>query len=164
MVYTGNMLKVVYAFFVGLLLAIFVGVGISTFYTAPQPPREPIYGRPAAQTDAEIDKAQQEAVAAQEEYSKQVSTYNRNVSIIALVAAVVFVAAGLMLASRINILSDGLLLGGVFTLIYSLGRGFMTDENTYRFMIVTAGLVVALVLGYIKFIKPEQKTTAKARR
>lgn len=157
------MLKVVYAFFVGILLSIFVGIGISTFYPAPTPPESPaIYQRSDIKADdPEFKRQEAEFTAAQKQYNQDSSTYNRNVSIISLIAAVVFLSGGLLLASRIHILSDGLVLGGVFTLVYSLGRGFMTDENTYRFVVVTIGLLVVLALGYLKFIKPTKTTTKK---
>jgi hypothetical protein len=158
------MLKVVYAFFVGILLAFFVGVGVSTFYTEPTYPTAPsIYSRPVVDpNDADFKAQEADYNKAQEQYNKDISTYNRNVSIITLVWAVLFLSIGLILASRIHVISDGLLLGGVFTLIYSLFRGFISQENSYRFGIITVGLIVALVLGYIKFIKPEQ--TGKKKR
>ncbi len=160
------MLKVIYAFFVGILLAIFVGVGISTFYVEPKYPTTPeIYTKAVVDpNDAEFRAKEADYNKAQEQYNKDISDYNRNVSIIALVSAVLFLTIGLLLASRIHVISDGLLLGGVFTLIYSLFRGFISQENAYRFSIVTVGLIVALVLGYIKFIKPEQAKLAKNKR
>src|SRR5687768_11545642 len=153
------MLKVIYAFFVGILLAIFVGVGISTFYPEPKAPETPaIYTKASVDpTTAEFKEQEAAFTEAQKKYSKDVSDYNRNVSIISLVTAVAFLTVGLLMSARIHVLSDGLLLGGVFTLIYGLIRGFISEENTFRFIIVTVGLIVAMVLGYIKFIKPEQK-------
>lgn len=160
------MLKVIYAFFVGILLSIFVGVGISTFYPEPQPPETPtIYTRANLDTTSTEFKEQEAAYnEAQKQYSKDVSDYNRNISIIALVAAVLFMSVGMLLSSKLHVLSDGLLLGGVFTLIYSLFRGFISEENTYRFVIVSIGLVIALVLGYVKFIMPETKSASKKKR
>lgn len=159
------MLKIVYAFFVGILLAIFVGVGISTFYPEPKAPDAPIYTKAITNPDDPVineqDAAYQEA---SKQYYKEINTYNRNVSIIALVAAVVMLVIGLVMASRIDILSESLLLGGVLTLIYSLARGFMNDENTFRFTIVSVGLVAAITVGYFKFVAPiakQAKTKSK---
>ncbi|HEY3374155.1 MAG TPA: hypothetical protein VGK02_03715 [Candidatus Aquicultor sp.] len=45
------------------------------------------------------------------------------------------------------------MLGGLFTLGYAVGRGFATDDK-FRFVAVSAGLAIALVLGYIELIQP----------
>jgi apolipoprotein N-acyltransferase len=54
------------------------------------------------------------------------------------------------------------ILVGVFTLLYSVIRGFGTEDNMFRFIIVAIGFVISLVLGYIKFIQPSQKSVRKA--
>jgi len=56
---------------------------------------------------------------------------------------------------KIEILTDGFLLGGLLTLLYAIVRGFGSDDNKFRFLMVTVGLIVALILGYIKFIRPK---------
>lgn len=159
------MLKVIYAFFVGILLSIFVAVGISTFYPEPEAPQASSFYQRSQADPNSVEFKQQEAAYTAElnKHNEQLAAYNRNVSIIALVAAIVFVGIGLVFASRIQVVSDGLLLGGVFTLIYSIARGFMNDENSFRFVIVTAGLVIALVLGYFKFIKSGSKKAARKK-
>ena len=63
-------------------------------------------------------------------------------------------ASGLLLAEKLDAIADGLLIGGLFTLVYSIGWGFSAEDNTYRFLVVTVGLLVALGLGYAKFIAP----------
>lgn len=53
-------------------------------------------------------------------------------------------------------IADGVLLGGVLTLLYSIVRGFGSQDTMFRFVVVSIGLVIALLLGYIKFIKPNK--------
>ena len=53
-------------------------------------------------------------------------------------------------------IADGILLGGVFVTAYGIIRGLMSDSSEFRFLIITIGLIVALVLGYIKFIRPKK--------
>jgi hypothetical protein len=53
-------------------------------------------------------------------------------------------------------IADGILLGGVFTTMYSIMRGLMTENSQFRFLIVTVGIIIAFVLGYVKFIKPKE--------
>lgn len=83
--------------------------------------------------------------------------YNRNVTIIAVIAAIILVIASLTLFKEILLIADGILLGGVFTLIYSIIRGFSAEDSRFQFVVVTIGLIISLVLGYIKFIRPASK-------
>lgn len=156
------MLKIAYSFFLGILLAVFVGVGIAAFYTQPSSPKFPeelnmINKEPTT----EQQQMQKAFDTKQQAWEEKMKPYNRNVSLIALVAAVTFVAIGLIFEERIKVLADGLVLGGVFTLLYSIGRGFAAQNAKYSFMIVSIGLAIALILGYLRFIKPESHTPAK---
>jgi hypothetical protein len=53
-------------------------------------------------------------------------------------------------------MADGILLGGVFTAAYSIIRGLMSEDSRFRFLIVAVGLAIALILGYLKFIRPKE--------
>lgn len=152
------MLKFIYSFFLGLLLVIFVGMGVATFYPAPKAPEYPTTLTQRADPgytpeEKKIDAAYQKQ---SQDYNKKFQAYNRNVSIIVLVAAIVLLVVSLMLHSRISVLADGLLLGGTFTLVYSIGRSFASEDPKYSFVVVSVGLVVTLAVGYLKFIKPQQ--------
>lgn len=149
------MLKVVYSLFLGIILAIFVGVGISAFYQAPQYPDPPDTIKYGA-----VDEPDEEYLAAQRQYDEQnnqvqqqMDDYSRNVSIIATVIAVAFLAVGLVYSHRIDVIADGVLLGGIFTLLYSMGRGLASGDEIYRFLIISVGVAVALFLGYWRFVK-----------
>jgi hypothetical protein len=149
------MLKIIYTIFLGLLLAIFIGVGAATFYPAPQSPEPPlIYERPVENLTPQQEREEANFRQEQEKFQNQLSSYNRNISIITFVAAMLFLVISLALAPKVDVISDGLLLGGTLTLVYSLGRGLVSQDSTYRFLIISMGLAVALILGYIKFIKP----------
>lgn len=151
------MLKVIYTFFLGIILALFVGVGVSVFMNAPewpQPPTSIKYG-----TNGELSEQDR---ATQEEYDRQIQAhqeveqrYNRNVSIVVTAFAVLFLAVGVGLSHKLDVLADGVLLGGVFTLLYAIGRGLASDDEIYRFIVVSVGLFTALGLGWWKFVKPQ---------
>lgn len=156
-------LKFIYTLFIGILLALFVGFGIAAFYEEPKYPEPPMslkYPSPIYPESKEVsfsaqitrDQIRQEKI--QKEFQKNIEIYNRNVSVIGLTAAIIFLTISLTLAQKLLLISDGLLLGGVFTLLYSIGRGFASHDNKFQFVTVAIGLVVSLVLGYIKFIKP----------
>jgi len=94
-------------------------------------------------------------------YNKQLKDYNRNVAMITLGAAVLLLAVGLLLESRAGIFADGLLLGGTFTLLYSIGRSFAGDDPKYSFTVVSAGLLVTMIVGYLKFVNPPKSAKKK---
>jgi hypothetical protein len=156
-------LEVIYTLFISILIVLFFSLGIAAFYTEPQYPEYPermmtIYNDAQGKelTDVEkqeISTLQKELDEKSEEYENQISVYNRNVSIITLALAVFALAISLLFLENIKILSNGLMLGGVFTLIYSMIRGFMVDNIKITFAIVSVGLAVSIFLGYIKFIK-----------
>lgn len=149
------MVKVIYSFFLGLLLACFVGFGINTFYPAPAAPAEPNFGyvekeglnqaQQAVQTAYEKDRHNYE--------TNQLNPYNRNVSIIALGASVIFIALSLLLNKWNSTLADSAALGGIFTLIYSLGRAAAANNSGFSFAAVTIGLAMVLLLGYLRFVR-----------
>lgn len=146
-------LKIVYTFFVGIMLALFVGFGIDTFYAEPEYPSMLEYGYQKELTDAQIE----ELNAAQEEYGLAVQGYNRAVSIISTVAAVLLLGLSLLLERRNRVLTNGVMLGGLFTLIYGVGRGFASGDSTTTFITVTVGLAVVIFLGYRRFGRHEER-------
>lgn len=157
-------LKLLYTLLIGIFVAVFVGVGIAAFYPQlkyPDPPISMKYGftepekggKISDEAKVEMEKFDKE----QKDYQIKSQTYNRNVSILALVFSIVIVVISLTLFKKIYLIADGLLLGGVLTLLYSVIRGFGSDDNMFRFIVVSTGLVISLVLGYVKFIAPMKK-------
>ncbi len=153
-------IRIIYTFLVGIFLAIFVGVGIAAFYKEPTYPEMPAvlkYCTSEAKNVGEFTefKAQAEAFdKAELAFRDQEKTYNRNVAIIAIISATILVVASLTLLKKIYLIADGILLGGVFTLIYSVMRGFGAQDTMFQFFVVSVGLIISLVLGYVKFISP----------
>jgi len=155
------LIRYIYTVFVGILIALFVGVGISVFYAQPAAPKYPteltyMQKEPTAQQQALQNKFDTD----QEAYNLKMKPYNRNVSIITLVIAVLLVGIGLLLNDKMRVIADGVTLGGVFTLVYSIGRGFASGNSKYSFLVVSVGLIVTIALGYIRFIKPSASKKA----
>ena len=164
-----KILKIVYTFFLGIILALFVGLGISTFYPAPTAPEYPrelsSYSKePTIEQTAEQQKNQQKFDDEQRSYSEKVQPYNRNVSIIALVTAVILVGLSLLFEKFNKVIANGVMLGGLFTLLYSLGRGLASEDTKYTFIAATVGLLIALYLGYRRFSYDADKKPAKLAR
>lgn len=151
---SNKLLRFIYTLFLGALLAVFVGVGINAFYAAPQPPQYPAVIGPE-KTAPDVSTQRQYEVQSKA-YESASQAYNRNVSIIALAAAVGFVAASLVAEKRTKTIADGVMLGGLFTLLYSIGRSFASANNKYMFLVVTISLCLVLYLGYHRFSRVAQ--------
>src|SRR5437868_7825907 len=95
-------LRYIYILFLGILLALFVGVGIAAFYQQPpSPTTKPIYPYPAtAKPGSPDEKAYIEQENANQKqydlYNQQSKEYSRNVSIIALAASMIFLLVSLV--------------------------------------------------------------------
>ena len=162
-------LKLVYTIFIGVLLSIFVGVGIAAFYSEPEHPETPtllkLYKLPTDPSrdptiSAQLQYEQEAFDEVLKTYEEKMEEYNKNVSIISLVAAILILVISLMLFRKLLIIADGLLIGGVITLLYSVVRVFGSGDDKLRFLVVAVGLVVSLILGYLKFITEPKKTRA----
>ncbi|MEI6533515.1 MAG: hypothetical protein WCO06_06815 [Candidatus Roizmanbacteria bacterium] len=160
-------IKYAYIVFIGVLFATFVGVGIAAFYKGPISPDYPAslsVPRSISTSSAQL----QDQIVLQEKYNKESKsyqkaqeTYDRNVSIISVIIAIIVLVSTLYLLKQIPVIADGLLLGAVLTLIYSIIRGFSSGDDAFRFFVVTIGLIVSLILGYIKFIQPNESNKVK---
>lgn len=159
------MIRYIYTFFVGLFLVIFIGMGIEVFYESPKPPTEPSWFSSPSMPNkepSEEQKTEEKAYqAAMTNFEKTVkSDHNRNVSLIVLCCAVIVLAIALIFDKKLGTVADGLLLGGIFTLLYGIGRGFEVDSNKFRFLVATIGLAVTIILGFIKFAPRIKASTA----
>ncbi len=151
-----KVLSLVYTFFLGLLIALFVGFGVDTFYAGPTMPEYPsslnTYGKD--QPSAEQLAKQKEYDQKFERYNKDQKPYNRNVSIIVLVASVLLMAASIAYERRIQVIANGVMMGGLFSLLYSIGRGLASEDSKYVFVVLCVGLAIVLYLGYRRFVTP----------
>ncbi len=153
------MIKFIYTLFLALLVALFVGLGIDAFYPGPKAPNYPFelnQVKQGCEQTIEQQMLEKEFSKAQEKYMEESKIYNRNVSIISLVASIIILVLSLTLLTKIKMIADGILLGGVFATMYSIMRGLMSENSQFRFLLVIVGLIIALALGYIKFIRPKE--------
>lgn len=142
-----SVLKIVYTFFVGVMLALFIGFGIDTFYPAPEYPDALAYGWEREPTDAEITEMNK----LQQEFDTATENYNLTVSIIVTIAAVGLVGLSLLLEKRNRVLTNGVMLGGLFSLVYGVGRGFASGNSAATFTTIAVGLAVVVFLGFRRF-------------
>lgn len=161
-----RLLTFIYTLFLGVLLAIFIGVGVNTFYPTPEGPEYPTELQSYAKEPTEEQIAQQRAFDEQvRAHEESLQPYSRNVSIITLSAAVILLGLSMYLERRkIAVLADGVMLGGLFTLLYALGRGFASQDSKYTFVVITIALALVLYLGYHRFVRPHPAPKASKRK
>jgi len=156
-----SILRAIYSLFLAFFLVFFVGLGIEFFYPsekAPEYPSELNYKTSEVFTQKQKD-LQEKYDSDVRSYEASQGDYNRNVSIIAICASIILMTLGLIVVPKMNLFSDGFLTGGLFALIYGIGRGIGSGDNKYRFVVVTVGLLVVMILGYLKF---SEKKTSKS--
>jgi hypothetical protein len=164
----GSALRTIFTFFLGLMLSAFAGVGVYTFHPPPEQfdsqvrdfgrrEQEIRNSRPeneltAADRDQiqEIDRQRNEAIDAATEARK---AWGRSTSVILIVFATLGMAVSLVRADQLPVISNGLLLGGVFTMLYGVGWIVASDRSITRFLVMTVALVITLGLGYLRFVR-----------
>ncbi|MEX1052159.1 MAG: hypothetical protein WEC83_02090 [Patescibacteria group bacterium] len=155
------MLKTLYVIAIGLLFAGVVGFGFSAFYPAPQYPETPVELRYPSVSGELTDqqKAAQEKYDAESKMSQDsFEDYNRNISIGLIIVAMITLSVSIMGLGKIEMIGDGLTLGGVFTLLYGLGRAMAAGDEKIRFFAVLFGLAVLLFLTYWKYLRGQKNS------
>lgn len=117
-------LQTIFAIFLGLVLVAFVWIGLLTFY--PQPNWS-------------------------EGGDKAIEAWQLTSGILLLLIATAISAISLILPARLEVISNGLLIGGIFTMLSSVGVAFTLEGNGVRFAVVTAALVITVGIGYLRF-------------
>jgi hypothetical protein len=140
------MLAMIYTLALGLIVCAFVEIGLYTFLKEPESPW------PDGYEPAETYEEKQKLAERQNIYNEAIQRRNGIVTVLSLVFATALLAISLLTSARLGVLSNGILLGGVFTLLYGVGLGIRTGGRILRFVVATISLVVALALGYIKFV------------
>lgn len=165
----GTGLQTIFGFFLGLMVTSFIGVGVYTFYPPPDRPyRDRITALSRQQQEiratkapdnltpeerANIQELQRQIEALQDESRVAGEGWGRKTSIILIAFATLAMAVSLLKAVQLPVISNGLLLGGVFTMIYGVGWIIATDASTMRFFVMTAALAITLGLGYVRFVR-----------
>jgi len=170
-------LRTIFSFFLGLMLTAFAGVGVYTFYPPPEEfstqirelnRREEIIrdSRPADQLTeedrAQIREVNQERYALQDALREAQRPWGRTTSIILMVTATLAMAVSLIRAGQLPVISNGLLLGGVFTMLYGVGWIIATDVSKARFAVMAIALAITLALGYLRFVRNGKGAPDKA--
>ncbi|MGE0812670.1 MAG: hypothetical protein AB7O28_08920 [Vicinamibacterales bacterium] len=166
---TGTGLSTIFAIFLGLMVTAFVGVGVYTFYP---PPRTLFEDRLTdldrrhqavaaskapdqltAEDRAEMQRLTDERNALMDQSREATEVWGFRTSLILIVLATLAMAVSLVRAATLPVVSSGLLLGGVFTMVYGTGWIVATDTSLARFFVITAALAITIALGYVRFVR-----------
>jgi hypothetical protein len=162
-------LQTIFSFFLGLMVLAFVGVGVNTFYPQPaetnQKQQQAISRKIEAlgvktsnrslnaTEQAEMTRLQDEQNALQDKTDAQMKQWARNTSIILVLFATLVMGISLLLSEQLRVISNGLLLGGLFIMVYGVGWVIFSGNSTARFFVILFALAVTLALGYVKFVR-----------
>ena len=163
-------LQSLYALFLGGIITAFLVVGLLTFFPEPsdaaridelQDRQNEINDCYYVASDCTLTPAQQQELKQIEDeldelYSNQdtqTKAHNRVFGVVLIVFATGLLALSLVRWDRAIVLSNGLLLGGLFTMVGGIGVTISTGDGVARFLILSLALAVTVGLGYLRFAR-----------
>jgi len=160
-------LQTIFSFFLGLMVVALVGVGVNTFYPSPatqyDKELQQLYQKqstistkssvPSATVDAEQAQVQAQINDLQSKSQVAQEPWMVNTSIILVFFATLVMGISLIRSDQLRVLSNGLLLGGLFTMVYGSGWVIASGSSIARFLVILFALGVTLALGYLKFVR-----------
>lgn len=165
----GSGLSTIFGIFLGLMVTAFIGVGVYTFYPSPEAQygeriqdlsrrHQAIASSKAPEALTADDRARMQALTDERDALADASRdagrgWGRRTSIILVAFATLTMAVSLVRAAQLPVISNGLLLGGVFTMLYGVGWIVATDTSTERFAVITVALAITIGLGYLRFVR-----------
>ena len=165
-------LQTIFSFFLGLMVTAFVGVGAYTFHPPPheqlarqvqQLDRQEVAirdSRPPEQLTAEDRAAQIQMLNSERDQLSDAMQqaregWARSTSIILITLATLVMAVSLVRSEQLPVVGNGLLLGGLFTMVYGIGWIISTETSVLRFVVMTVALSITLALGYFRFVRAQ---------
>lgn len=173
---SGTGLQILFAIFLGLMVTAFVGVGVYTFYPNPElqyrdeimkldrqqqamgtlKPDVALTPEDRARMQALIDQRNK----VQDESRAAGGAWGSRTSIILVSLATLVMVISLTIAKNLPVISNGLLMGGVFTMLYGVGWVIASGTSTTRFIVMSFALLITLALGYLRFVRRRALTEA----
>ena len=166
---TGSGLQTLFAIFLGLMVTAFVGVGVYTFYPSPdkqfRPRIEALDRQEQAIRNSQPENALSPADRArmqkiidernriQDASRASTEAWSGRTSIILVSLATIAMVISLTAIAGLPVISNGLLMGGVFTMLYGVGWVIVSATSGTRFIVMSFALAVTLALGYLRFVR-----------
>jgi len=155
--------RIIFTVFVGLMTAFFVGFGIDAFYPEPQYPQaiNDLYNLIANKTPTAAEQAQ--IAALEQAYQNDIQAYNRIVTIVVTIAAVIYLGLSILLEAKNRVMANGVMLGGLFTLLYGAARGLGSQDSMITFITVGIGLAAVVLIGLRRFSHAREELAEETR-
>lgn len=166
-------LQVIYSFFLGLMVLAFIGIGVYTIYPAPSSRyqeqiqslqnqmNEKSAGTVAPAKQAELSSIQRKLDALYKKQEVEQKRWARNTSVIVILLATAVMAVSLVRSEQLRIVSNGLLMGGLFTMVYGAGLVIYSGDSLARFLVISFAFAITLGLGYVKFSRGRHEGEAE---
>ena len=173
----GGGLQIIFAIFLGLMVTAFIGVGIYTFHPSPDSQanrrarelrrqEQAAWNSKAPDQQTPEDRARLQEIRDDLDESRDAEraaqrSWGRVASILLIASATLTMAISLVRSEQLPVLSNGLLLGGVFTMVHGVGVCIATDTSIARFLVMTVALGITLALGHLRFVRRRTLLTGR---
>lgn len=170
-------LQTIFSFFLGLMVLAFIGIGVNTFYESPSQKysqemeslsrkqgelMQKVPGQMTPAQQAEYDAVQKQMDDLQKKQQAEQDVWARNTSIVLILFATLVMGVSLVRSEQLRVISNGLLLGGLLTMVYGAGWAIFAGQSIARFGVVVFALAVTLGLGYLKFVRQREAAPVAA--
>ena len=162
-------LQTIFSFFLGLMVLAFIGVGVNTFYPSPATQQQKAQQEISRQIEAintanqnksldataqaQLKRLQDQQNALQDRIDGAMKDWARTTSIILVIFATLVMGVSLIRSEQLKVISNGLLLGGLFTMVYGVGWVIFSGNSVARFWVIAFALLVTIGLGWVKFVR-----------
>jgi len=171
-------LQTIFSFFLGLMVLAFIVVGVITFYPSPDQTRnteveqlyrqqETIYSAAdgktlTAEQQDQVDEIQKKIDKLNRVNQDEQELWARNTSIVLIIFATLVMGISLIRSEQLRVISNGLLLGGLFTMVAGVIWVLTSGESVARFAVIVFAFAVTLGLGYVKFVRQREAVPVAA--
>lgn len=129
----------------GIVIALFVGVGINLFYPEPSYPTELMSFTSGEPTEAEAEASNLIYL----EFEQERQLHSGIVGVISIVLSVLLMAGSMFLAKKNDVVSQGLLVGGLLLICYGATQSISSGNMMTAFISIGVGLA-ALIFFILK--------------
>lgn len=165
-------LQTIFSFFLGLMVLAFIGIGVNTFYESPgqkyDKQLQELYRKQGDisqkavgdMTPAEksrYDQLQTQIDDLQAKQQAEMDVWARNTSIVLILFATLVMGVSLVRSEQLRVISNGLLLGGLLTMVYGAGWAIFAGQSIARFGVIVFALAITIGLGYVKFVRQREE-------
>lgn len=166
-----GVLQTLYALFLGGIITAFLVVGLTTFYPTPDPDEaalvaldqreQELFACPIPEIGCELTAAEQaevrelqaerDAIWAEQDAAQR--EWSRTAGLILIGLATALLALSLIRWDRAIVISNGMLLAGLFVMVGAIGFTIASDQGVTRFLVLSLALAITVALGYLRFAR-----------